>query len=107
MSVLVTGVNGLVGAHVARILAEQGHRVIGHDLNPHGELAYYPEVEKAITVVWGDMTQWSHLLEVVETHQVEGVIHLASVRNEVRYKACPAELMRIMGAPHASVQAVP
>jgi nucleoside-diphosphate-sugar epimerase len=95
MAVLVTGVNGLVGAHVARILAENGHRVVGHDLNRSGELAFYPEVEKAITFVRGDVTQFTHLLEVVETHRVEGVIHLASLRNEVFYKALPTELMRV------------
>ena len=95
MSILVTGVNGLVGAHVARILAAEGHRVVGHDLNRAGELAFYPEVQRAITFVWGDVTQLSHLVEVVEKHEVKDVIHLASLRNEVLFKACPTELMRV------------
>ncbi len=61
--------SALVGVHVARILAENGYRVVGHDLNRAGELAFYPEVEKAITFVRGDVTQMSHLLETVERHQ--------------------------------------
>jgi len=95
MSILVTGVNGLVGTHVARILVENGFDVVGHDLNRSGELAFYPEIAQAVTFVWGDITQPFHLLETVEKHRVEGVIHLASLRNEVLYKALPAELLRV------------
>jgi len=95
MSVLVTGVNGLVGAHVTRILVDNGLPVVGHDLNRSGEMAFYPEVKKAITFVWGDITQPTHLFEIAEKYQVDGVIHLASVRNEVLYKSLPTELIRI------------
>ncbi|RPI99492.1 MAG: NAD(P)-dependent oxidoreductase, partial [Deltaproteobacteria bacterium] len=60
-----------------------------------GELAFYPDVEKKINFVWGDITQLSHLLETVEKYHVDSVIHLASLRNEVVYKAYPAELFRV------------
>ena len=95
MSVLITGVNGLVGVHTANILLEEGFEVVGYDTNRFGELVFYPEVEKRINFVWGDITQFPHLLETVEKYRVDGVIHLASLRNEVVYKAYPAELFRV------------
>ena len=95
MSILITGMNGLVGIHTAKILLEEGFEVVGYDTNRSGELAFYPEVEQKIHFVWGDITQLSHLLETVEKYKVDGVIHLASLRNEVVFKALPAELFRV------------
>jgi len=95
MSVLITGVNGLVGLHLAKILIDEGWDVVGYDNNRKGELAFYPEVEKKIKVVWGDITQFPHLLETVERHGVDAIVHLASLRNEVVYKALPGELFRV------------
>ena len=95
MSVLITGLNGLVGIHTAKILLEDGFEVVGYDSNRSGELSFYPEVEKEIRFVLGDITQFSHLLETVEKHKVDGVIHLASLRNEVLFKAFPAQLFQV------------
>jgi nucleoside-diphosphate-sugar epimerase len=95
MSILVTGVNGLVGLHTAKILLDEGFKVVGYDQNRSGELAFYPEVAEKITFVWGDMTQIGRLLETVEKYGVEDVIHLASIRNEVVFKEFPAELFRV------------
>jgi len=95
MAVLVTGVNGLVGLHTARILLDEGLEVVGYDQNRSGELAFYPEVAERITFVWGDITQLGHLLETVERYKVKDVIHLASLRNEVVYREFPTELFRV------------
>jgi nucleoside-diphosphate-sugar epimerase len=95
MSVLITGINGLIGVQTAKLLIEDGFEVVGYDTNRSGELSFYPEVEKKIHFVWGDITQLPHLLETVEKHHVDGVIHLASLRNEVVYKAYPSELFRV------------
>jgi nucleoside-diphosphate-sugar epimerase len=95
MSVLVTGVNGLVGLYTAMILLDEGYEVVGYDQNRRGELAFYPEVAERVKFVWGDITQLGHLLETVEKYGVEDVIHLASFRNEVVYREFPTELFRI------------
>jgi nucleoside-diphosphate-sugar epimerase len=95
MSVLVTGVNGLVGLHTAKILLDEGFEVVGYDQNRSGELAFYPEVAEQVRFIWGDITQFGHLLETAEKCGVEDVIHLASLRNEVAYKEFPAELFRV------------
>jgi nucleoside-diphosphate-sugar epimerase len=94
MVVLVTGVNGLVGLHCARILLEEGCEVVGYDSNLSGELAYYPEVSEKVAFVRGDMADFGNLLEAVEKHHVEHVLHLASLRDERLYRKAPVELFR-------------
>jgi len=95
LSVLVTGVNGLVGLHTAKILLDEGFEVIGYDQNRLGELAFYPDIAERVKFVWGDIAQLVHLFETVEKYGVEEVIHLASLRNEVVYKGFPTELFRV------------
>jgi nucleoside-diphosphate-sugar epimerase len=94
MVVLVTGVNGLVGVHCARILIEKGYDIVGYDSNASGELRYYPEVSRTTVFVRGDLTDLSHLLDTVERHKVEHVLHLASLRDERLYRKAPVELFR-------------
>jgi len=94
MVVLVTGVNGLVGLHCARILLEKGCEVVGYDSNLSGELAYYPEVSQKVAFIRGDLADFGHLLETVEKHNVEHVLHLASLRDERLYRKAPVELFR-------------
>ncbi len=94
MAVLVTGINGLVGAHCARILSDEAFDVVGYDTNPAGELDYYPEIRSRILLVKGDLTDLGHLLETVERHGVDHVMHLASLRDERRYRDAPVELVR-------------
>ena len=95
MSILVTGVNGMTGLHTAKILLDKGHEVVGYDNCRTGELVYYPEIEKKIVFVWGDMTHAGHLFETVEKYNVEHIIHLAALRNEVLYQSIPTELFRV------------
>ena len=95
MSVMITGINGMTGLHTAQRLLQESLEVVGYDNNRNGELAFYPEVEGKIRVVWGDMVHFGHLLETVEKHGVEHIIHLAALRNEVLYKSIPTELLRV------------
>lgn len=95
MSILVTGINGMIGLHTAKLLLEKGQAVVGYDNNRNGELAFYPEVADKIRFVWGDITHFGHLLETVELNGVEHIIHLAALRNEVLYKSLPTELLRV------------
>ena len=85
----------MTGLHTAQRLLQEGMEVVGYDNNRNGELAFYPEVEDKIRVVWGDMVHFGHLLETVEKHGVEHIIHLAALRNEVLYKTLPTELLRV------------
>ena len=95
MSVMITGINGMTGLHTAQRLLQEGLEVVGYDNNRNGELAFYPEVEKKIRFVWGDIVHFGHLLETVEENGVDHIIHLAALRNEVLYKTIPTELLRV------------
>ena len=95
MSILITGVNGLVGVHTAQILLDKGFDVVGYDANRSGELAIFPEIADRMTFVWGDISQLPHLLETVEKYGVEHIIHLAGLRNEVLFRQMPTELFRV------------
>ena len=95
MSILITGVNGLVGVYTAKILLDEGFEVVGYDTNQSGELALFPEIADRITFVWGDISQLPHLLETVEKYGVKHIIHLAGLRNEVLFKQMPVELFRV------------
>jgi UDP-glucose 4-epimerase len=95
MSVLITGINGMTGLHTAKLLLVKGLDVVGYDNNRSGELAFYPEVEKKIRFVWGDITHFGHLLGTVEKNGVDRIIHLAALRNEMLYKTMPTELLRV------------
>jgi nucleoside-diphosphate-sugar epimerase len=95
MSVLITGINGMTGLHTAKRLLQEGLEVVGYDNNRNGELAFYPEVEKQIQFVWGDIVHFGHLLQTIEENGVDHIIHLAALRNEVLYKSVPTELLRV------------
>ena len=95
MSILITGINGMTGLHTTKRLLQEGLEVVGYDNNRNGELEFYPEVEKKIRFVWGDIVHFGHLLETVEENGVEHIIHLAALRNEVLYKSIPTELLRV------------
>jgi len=95
MSVLITGINGLTGLHTAKLLIEKDIDVVGYDNSRHGELAFYPEVEGKIRLVWGDIVHFGHLLQTIEENGVDHIIHLAALRNEVLYKTIPTELLRV------------
>jgi UDP-glucuronate 4-epimerase len=101
MTVLVTGVAGFIGFHVARRLCEQGVKVVGIDnLN-----AYYSvELKQArlallqklpgFTFQWLDITDAAALSALCEREGFEQVIHLAAQAG-VRYS---------LEAPHAYSQ---
>jgi len=95
MSVLITGINGMIGLHTAKLMLAEGLGVVGYDQNRNGELAFYPEIEKQIHFVWGDIIHFGHLLQTVEENGVDHIIHLAALRNEVLYKSLPTELLRV------------
>ena len=92
---MITGINGMTGLHTAKRLLQEGLEVVGYDNNRNGELAFYPEVEKKMRFVWGDIVHFGHLLETVEENGVDRIIHLAALRNEVLYKTIPTELLRV------------
>lgn len=78
MRVLVTGGAGFVGAFTALELLEHGHDVIALDRRtaPNDVLA---EAAEHVTLLAGDVRDRARIAEVIQQHQVEGIIHTAAV----------------------------
>lgn len=74
MNVLVTGA-GLVGCNTARLLAERGHRAVLVDRSPNRE--YIASVAPAAAVVATDVQDLAALIETMQQHRVDTVVHTA------------------------------
>jgi len=72
-TVLVTGVNGFVGHHVARTLHQAGHHVIGVGNQPEVEASLTDVIDQYISVDLTDQKSVSH----IDLHKIDAIINLA------------------------------
>lgn len=82
MTYLVTGGTGFIGAYVVRDLVRLGERVVCFDIDPNSRLlgSVVPRDHlQQVTIVRGDVTDWTQLLHALREHRVDKVIHLASL----------------------------
>jgi UDP-glucuronate 4-epimerase len=92
VKVLVTGVAGFIGLHVARSLLSRGDAVVGIDnLNPYYSVSLKQErlalleAETAFSFYRKDIANQSDIEEILSDHSdIQGVIHLAA-QPGVRY----------------------
>ena len=77
MSVMVTGGTGFIGNRIVRKLVDRGEEVVCFDLAPP-RANLQPYLDR-IQVYRGDITQVPQLLEAVNTHGVERIIHMAAL----------------------------
>jgi threonine 3-dehydrogenase len=78
MSVLVTGGTGFIGAQVVRLLLEQGEKgAVVFDINPSTKLL--DDVAHQVEVVRGDLGNFSHVLNVVNTFRPKVIYHLGGM----------------------------
>ena len=82
MSIMITGGTGFIGARIIRKLVERGEDVVCFDLAPP-RASLQPYLDR-IEVYRGDITQVPHLLEAVNTHGVDRIIHMAPPDTEDR-----------------------
>lgn len=80
-TVLVTGVQGFIGAHLARGLAERGARVIGYDRAEHGALDMHDGLRSRVTLVLGEITDGGALVGALSEHGVSTAYHMAAQSN--------------------------
>ena len=81
MRILVTGGAGFIGSAVCRHFVRENHEVINVDkLTYAGNLASLKEVEDRdnYTFVNADIRDYDRMLELMQTSQVDGVMHLAA-----------------------------
>jgi UDP-glucose 4-epimerase len=82
MNYLLTGGTGFIGAYVARELVQSGDHVVCFDIAPNAQLLadMVPADQlQRVTVVRGDVTDWSQLFHTLREHRVDKVVHLASL----------------------------
>ena len=77
MSTLVTGGTGFIGAEVARVLAKRGGKIVIFDVNDRKILL--KGMEDKVTMVKGDVSNYSHVLNVLKNYHIEVIYHLASM----------------------------
>lgn len=77
MTYLVTGGTGFIGALVAEELVDRGRDVVLYDYEP--DEARVASVADDVTIVRGDIRRAEGLARAFETHDVDRIIHLASL----------------------------
>ena len=80
---LITGITGFAGAHMVNLLHKEGHEVYGLVRRTNGMESDIRDVVtddayEAIKFVYADLTNYRSLRTVFESHQFDGVFHLAA-----------------------------
>ncbi len=76
MSYLLTGCNGLLGGHIARLLLKKGEKVLALK-RKSSDLSFVADIQGAIEWIEGDILDYLMLEEAV--HQADMVIHAAGL----------------------------
>jgi len=87
MKVLITGITGTLGTHVARLLLEDGHEVIGYSRDELKQVQF-PWKSKC-TLYLGDVRQTDRLLEAARG--VEVIYHFAALKHVDKLEENPEE----------------
>lgn len=77
MNILITGGTGFIGAQVVRVLVQRGERPVIFDINDRRTLL--KGVEDKVTIVKGDVSNYSHVFNVINVHSPDVIYHLASM----------------------------
>ncbi len=78
MTVLITGGTGFIGVEVARILLKKGEkRPVVFDINPSTKRL--DEISDQVKLVRGDLGNFSHVLDVVQTANPSVIYHLGGM----------------------------
>ena len=100
MATLVTGGTGFIGAEVVRTLLDRGTtELVVFDLNPSTQRL--DEVAERVTVVRGDLGNFSHVLDVVRQAQPATIYHLGGMLSAPS-EADPTAALRanVLGTSH-------
>jgi len=92
MTNLITGGTGFIGAEVVRLLLDKGeHKPVIFDINP--TLQRLDDVAEHTDVVRGDLSNFSHVLNVVKAVKPTAIYHLGGMLS-VPSEADPAAALR-------------
>jgi UDP-glucose 4-epimerase len=77
--ILVTGASGFIGYAVTEALVRRGDEVIATDVSAGPRLARLARDHARLTVVAGDITEWSGIVRLVKERAPDKVVHCAAV----------------------------
>lgn len=84
MKILLTGGMGYIGSHAAVIFTEAGHEVVLYDNLSNSNSDVLNRLEDITTTripfVKGDVRDTALLIETLETHDIEAVVHFAGLK---------------------------
>ncbi len=78
MKILVTGAAGYIGSHTCRLLSESGHQVYGYDNLSRGHREAFSRATGGRVLIEGDLLDTSRLIEALQQHGIEAVVHFAA-----------------------------
>jgi UDP-glucose 4-epimerase len=82
VSILITGGTGFVGAHVARLMIKEKEKDISiFDINPSTK--FIDDIAEKVSVVRGDLGNFSHVLNVVSSCKPKTIFHLGGMLRAV------------------------
>lgn len=90
MAIMITGGTGFLGSYLARYLVkEQGQQgLVIFDKNPNPERI--ADIQDQVTVVQGDIQESLEVMDALQKHDIEGVVHMAFIAgSEEPGKALP------------------
>jgi UDP-glucose 4-epimerase len=82
MSYLITGGTGFIGAHITRLLTQEGEEVVTYDIDPRQDILDYlirKEEIVLVKVIKGDITDLAHLFRTAKEHNSTKIIHMAAL----------------------------
>lgn len=108
--ILVTGGSGFLGTHIVKALAEAGKDVINFSLVEPSRLATRElgRLVSRVRFVEGDILEPGQLAEILDSREVECIVHGAAVNGEVAAREDPerAVATNVMGTAHVLANAV-
>ena len=75
-AILITGGTGFIGSHLAKHLVTEGYPVVLFEAKPN--LARISEFADKITLVEGDVTNWSDVMCALTEHEIKHIFHMAA-----------------------------
>jgi GDP-4-dehydro-6-deoxy-D-mannose reductase len=92
MKILITGIYGFAGAHLANYLSDQGNQIAGFCLETDIEAGVIPDSAR---IYIGDLRQKDRVAEVIADYNPDRVVHLAAVSSVKFSFDNPAETFAI------------
>ena len=75
--ILITGINGFVGGHIAKSLIELGAEVFGLiRTSKYNTFLYYENLDKNISLIHGDICDFNLLNRVISEEGINIIFHI-------------------------------